>query len=254
MDDESSSPVSDLPAAPTQPAAPTLSERIVALIEVLLCSDYPTQLAVGQTLFALGIQPLDAGRAPNITFVVALSLLDTIFLVGLIVMFLRARGESVRHVFLGGKPWLAEVRLGVPLTVAAFALAFVVMFSAQSAAPWLRTVEHNPLQELLRTPLSAALFALVVVVAGGVREELQRAFLLRRFEQALGGRAVGVTAVSIAFGVGHTIQGYDAVVTTAVLGAFWGVVYLRRRSVVAPMMSHAGFDLLQIAQFLARGR
>ena len=37
---------------------------------------------------------------------------------------------------------------------------------------------------------------------------------------------------------------------TGLLGAFWGVVYLRRRSAVAPMVSHAGFDLLQILQFV----
>ena len=41
---------------------------------------------------------------------------------------------------------------------------------------------------------------------------------------------------------------------TGLLGAFWGIVYLRRRSVVAPLVSHAGFDLLQIAQFLMAGR
>jgi membrane protease YdiL (CAAX protease family) len=46
----------------------------------------------------------------------------------------------------------------------------------------------------------------------------------------------------------------DAVIATALLGAFWGVVYLRRRSVVAPMVSHSGFDLLQVLQFVATGR
>ena len=41
---------------------------------------------------------------------------------------------------------------------------------------------------------------------------------------------------------------------TGLLGAFWGAIYLRRRSAIAPMVSHAGFDLLQILQFLlARG-
>jgi membrane protease YdiL (CAAX protease family) len=35
-------------------------------------------------------------------------------------------------------------------------------------------------------------------------------------------------------------------VATALLGAFWGVVYLRRKSIVAPMISHAAFDLLQV--------
>ena len=55
---------------------------------------------------------------------------------------------------------------------------------------------------------------------------------------------------SAAFGGGHLLQGKDAAIATGLLGAFWGVVYLRRRSAVAPMVSHAGFNLLQVGQFL----
>jgi membrane protease YdiL (CAAX protease family) len=65
---------------------------------------------------------------------------------------------------------------------------------------------------------------------------------------------VGLVVTSVAFGFGHLIQGVDAAVATALLGAFWGMVYLRRRSTVAPMVSHAGFDLLQIVQVIAVGR
>jgi uncharacterized protein len=61
-----------------------------------------------------------------------------------------------------------------------------------------------------------------------------------------------VILTSAAFGAGHLLQGADAAIATALLGAFWGAIYLRRRSMVAPMVSHAGFDLLQIAQFLVR--
>jgi hypothetical protein len=43
-------------------------------------------------------------------------------------------------------------------------------------------------------------------------------------------------------------------IATGILGAFWGIAYLRRRSVVAPVVSHAAFDLLQIAVFLVSGR
>ena len=65
---------------------------------------------------------------------------------------------------------------------------------------------------------------------------------------------VGVVVASAAFGAGHLMQGTDAAVTTALLGAFWAVVYLRRRSIVGPMVSHAGFNLLQLAQFIVIGR
>ena len=67
-------------------------------------------------------------------------------------------------------------------------------------------------------------------------------------------RTVGVVVASASFGIGHLLQGVDAAIATALLGAFWGIVYLRRRSVVAPMVSHSGFDLLQVAQFMATGR
>ncbi len=32
----------------------------------------------------------------------------------------------------------------------------------------------------------------------------------------------------------------------AALGAFWAILYLRRRSSVAPIVSHAGFNALEI--------
>ena len=127
--------------------------------------------------------------------------------------------------------------------------------TARRYAPTLHNVDQNPLQGLLSSPRDAWLFALVVLVAGGVREEIQRAFLLHRFEAWLGGRTVGLVVTSIAFGAGHyQLQGMDAGIATGLLGAFWGVVYLRRRSCAAPIVCHAGFDLLQILPVLAGQR
>ena len=246
-------------APPPSPLAsatrtPTLSERAVALLEVILCSDYPTQIALGATFTALGFHPIGADRSLQVGFVVVLSLLDTVFLVGLMLFFLRTHGESPREVFFGQVPIGSEIRRGLPLTLIAMGIAVVVMLTIQQLAPWLHTVEHNPLQDLVRTRGDAMLFALVVVVAGGVREELQRAFLLRRFEASLGGARVGVVVTSLAFGSGHLLQGADAAIATGALGAFWAVIYLQRRSAVAPMVSHSGFNLLQLAQFLVVGK
>jgi membrane protease YdiL (CAAX protease family) len=90
-------------------------------------------------------------------------------------------------------------------------------------------------------------FVALVLIAGGVREELQRAFLLHRFEQRLGGGSVGIAITSAAFGLGHTVQGWDAAIVTALMGAFWGAVYLSRRSVVSTVTNHALFNVTQIA-------
>jgi membrane protease YdiL (CAAX protease family) len=220
-------------------------------LEVLLCSDYPTQLALGSTLTVLGFPTHAPGGGLDATYVIVLSLADTVLLIGLIALFLAAHGERFADLLFGSRPISTELAAGVPLTIASLALAIGVLLAIQVFAPRLHTVQHNPLQDLLRTRTDVIWFGIVVVIAGGVREEIQRAFLLRRFERWLGGGTVGVVVASAAFGVGHIIQGVDAAVATGVLGAFWGVVYLRRRSVVAPVVSHSGFNLLQLAQFLA---
>jgi membrane protease YdiL (CAAX protease family) len=232
---------------------PTLNERIVALLEVLLCSDYPTQIALAATFAAFGFRPQDGGSL-SLNYIAWISLLDSVLLTGLIVFFLKVHGESPRDVLFGNRPLLPEARAGIPLLFLAFGIAIVILLGVQALAPWLHTVPRNPLQDLVKTPGDAAIFALVLILAGGVREEVQRAFLLRRFERWLGGARVGLVISSIAFGAGHFIQGADAAVATAVLGAFWGAVYFRRRSIGAPVVSHAGFNLVQVLQYLAFAR
>jgi membrane protease YdiL (CAAX protease family) len=225
----------------------------MAVFEVVICSAYPTQLALGATVAALGFGPLTGGQL-SLTYVVLVSLADTILLLGLIAMFLSIHGERPRDLFLGHRAVAGEARAGVPLALMALVIGVTVLLVIQQFAPWLHDVPDNPLKNLIRTPRDAAIFGVVVVVAGGVREEIQRAFLLRRFERWLGGVGVGLVITSLSFGVGHIIQGFDAAIATGILGAFWGIVYLRRRSIVAPVVSHSGFNLLQLTQFLTFGR
>jgi membrane protease YdiL (CAAX protease family) len=242
-------PSTQLPA----PSRDLIPQRIVALIEVLICSDFLTQFAIGGTLAAFGFQPLVNGRL-NIVYVVILSLGDAVLLIALILLMLTTHGERPREVLFGPRSIAREIVIGIPLIVAALAIAAVVLLSIQQWAPSLHTVVNNPLQELLRTPREAWLFAFVVIAAGGVREEIQRAFLLHRFSVWLGGPMVGLAVTSIAFGAGHLMQGIDATIATGLLGAFWGLIYLRRRSCAAAVVSHSGFDLVQIVQFLGVGR
>jgi hypothetical protein len=114
------------------------------------------------------------------------------------VLFLHAHGERAREVFFGRRPVLGEARYGLLLTIATLALGIAVLASMRTFLPFLHTVEHNPLQDLMERPRDAWLFGLVVVVAGGVREEIQRAFVLHRFEVWLGGGWVGIVVGSAA--------------------------------------------------------
>ena len=241
---------------PSEPPAhpPPAVNRIVALIEVLLCSDYPTQLAIGATLAAFGLSAYSPPGRLNVAYVVGLSLADSVALMALVLLFLYAHGERPRDVLIGRGRAIREIAIGLPLIVAALGIGILVLAAVQRFAPTLHTVESNPLQDLMKSPRDAMLFAVVLLVAGGIREEVQRAFLIHRFEVWLGGGVTGVVVTSTAFGIGHLLQGVDAMLATGLLGAFWGAVYLRRRSCLAPMVSHAGFDLLQIVQYMVVGR
>jgi uncharacterized protein len=225
-------------------------ERLAALFEVLLCSGVPTQLAIGQALALGGWRPFSTSGVPHAGPLFALALADTLVLVLLIWLFQWARGETMRGLLLGGRSVRSETLFGLALVPALFVGVGVTIVVLRRLLPWLHNVPANPFELLVRTPLDAGLFSIVAIVAGGVREEVQRAFLLRRFSTHLGGPAVGLAVVSLAFGAGHVVQGLDAAVATALLGAAWGLVYLRRGSAVAPIVSHAGYNGAQILQLL----
>jgi membrane protease YdiL (CAAX protease family) len=240
------------PAAPGAGTNP-VQRRLIAIAEILLCSSVPTQLVIGAVLRTAGWQASDKAGTLSLPFVLALSLTDTLLLTILMVVLTRAHGQSPAALWIGSRPLKREVRLGLLLIPAVFVAVVLGLNLLQVFAPWLHNVPTNPLEQLAGTPGDAAMFAVVAIFAGGVREELQRAFLLKRFELHLGGAKVGVVVLSIAFGAGHIVQGWDAVMTTGSLGAFWAIVYLRRRSSVAPIVSHAGFNSLEILRVALTG-
>lgn len=241
--------------APPPPVAAAVSalDRVAAGFEVLLCSGFPTQLIVILFLGAAGMQPRTASGGLSAPFIFTLTLIDTLLVVGLVVFFLQARRESVAEQLFGRRPPGREVLLGLALIPASFVVVVFVLLVVQLAAPGLRNVPHNPFADFARTGTGTAMFAFVVMVAGGVREEIQRGFVLRRFEQYLGGGGVGLIVFSALFGLGHVEQGRDVAIATAVLGAFWGAIFLARRSILGPMIGHAGFNLSQIAKFVVMG-
>lgn len=241
-------PIDPLDAGPARP------RRLIALAEVFLCSSVPTQFLLQVLFVQAGWVPTTADGGLSLPFVVAVSLADTVLLIALMVTITRAHGETVAGLWLGPRPVLREAMLGVALVPSIFLLVILLLTGVRLLAPSLHNVPANPLEQMARGgALDAAAFGLVAILAGGVREELQRAFLLRRFEQHLGGPVAGVLVLSVAFGLGHALQGWDAAITTGALGAFWAVLYLRRRSSVAPVVSHAGFNSLEVLRIAVGG-
>ena len=229
-------------------------DRIIAILEILLCSSIPTQLAIGALLRAAGWTAADASGRLSLPFVFVLSLADTVVLIVLMVLLMRVHGESAIRVWIGDRSVAREVIVGLLTVPVVFVMVGIMLNALRLLMPSLHNVGTNPLEQMAATPGQAVMFSLVAIIAGGVREELQRAFMLHRFDQYLGGAAVGVFVISTAFGLGHIVQGWDAVITTGTLGAVWAGMYLRRRSSIAPVVSHAGFNSLEILRVAMVGQ
>ncbi len=230
------------PAIPTPPAAsPSL---VAAILQVLVCAWVPTQIVVALAMYLAGVE-FFSGDHISIKFLAMVELFDTALVAILIRLFLHASGETSAQVFIGPRKPVREIALGLVLIPVLLGGIGGLLWTLQHAAPWLHTVKTNPYQDFLAAP---GVFALMVVLAGGVKEELQRAFIIHRFGQRLGGPWVGLIATSVVFGALHADQGVDAALTLMLTGALWGAIYIRRRSLLAPMVSHAGFDLLEVLQ------
>jgi membrane protease YdiL (CAAX protease family) len=219
-------------------------------IEILLCSGYPSQLLVGQLLVLGGIPPQLSDGTLSGTFVFALSLADSVLLIAMIVFLLMRRGERPLAVFLGGRAIQRETAIGVMSLPFILAMVMALTIGLRRVWPSLHNVPDNPLEALAGHGANVWLFLLVVIVAGGVREELQRAFLLHRFRGDLGQPWMGLLITSLSFGMGHTLQGLDAAIITGALGATWGAIYLKRDSAIASMVSHSLFNSAELLRVM----
>ena len=133
----------------------------------------------------MSLRTPQGGLTPN--FVFTLSLLDAALVVGLVVLFIRAGGERVSDVLLGHRPVLREALVGIALVPAVFLLVIVILGAVLWLVPRLHNVPKNPLEAMVQTRRDAVIFTIVVMIAGGVREEVQRGFIVHRFGQYLGG-------------------------------------------------------------------
>ena len=93
------------PAIPSPADALTMGQRrLVAVLEVLLCSSLPTQIVIGQLLAAAGVSPgTDTGEL-SAPFAFSLLLIDSVVLTALMIALTRAHGDSPRRLWLGTRP------------------------------------------------------------------------------------------------------------------------------------------------------
>ena len=84
----------------------TPKDRIRALVEVVVCSGFPTQLLIVLGLSLFGWMPPAGDGSLSLASVVPLSLVDAALLIGLVWLFVTLQDEHPGELLLGHRPVL----------------------------------------------------------------------------------------------------------------------------------------------------
>ncbi len=234
-----------LPEPPPLPQK-TLVDRVQALFEVILLAGIASSLLAG-----LPFMLSPAGREGLLANVRAMSaylLLEAAITFVLMLLVMKAHGETIRGLGLSWLRWRSNVILGLAIVPLLFTLNIVVSVIFQVFFPKF-FLTHNPLTDLIRSPGDLGIFIGTALLAGGIKEEVQRAFIVRRFQAYLGGANVGLVIWSVAFGIGHYVQGVQGMIAAGVFGLIFGIAYLARGNLIAPMVAHGAYDTLALLSY-----
>jgi membrane protease YdiL (CAAX protease family) len=237
---------------PLTPPRTRWIDRLQAFIEILLLSGLISSFVAGLIFSAIlgkRVNALDTDATIVTTFLLAEAVL-TFFLLAAV---MKAHRESIGSLGLQWNRWKSYFLLGLGLVPFFFAINIVVAFIFRAYIPDYY-FETNPLTEIIQTPQHLILFILSALIAGGIKEELQRAFILNRFRRYLGGAWLGLVLWSLAFGAAHYVQGAQGITIAALYGLVFGIIYLMTGSLIAPIVAHGVYDTLALLAYWFIGR
>ena len=172
-------------------------------------------------------------------------ILRDIALVCLLFYFLWRNGESRQTIGWNFRRFRREALLGLVLfPIVFFGAAFLDLglLKAGFSAPRVPLPSVLPFQGTAQTILAVCL----VIVVAICEETIFRGYLILRFKATTASLAAAVILSSIVFSIGHGYEGSAGVVTVGTMGLAFALVYVWRRSLVAPAVMHFLQDLLAI--------
>jgi membrane protease YdiL (CAAX protease family) len=166
-------------------------------------------------------------------------------LASLVFFFLWRNAEHVSVIGWTARGVVKEGALGILLYVPLFFLVNVV-------DQWLSTIGFKapsmPLPSLTagRGVFDVLLGVVLVTVVAFSEETIFRGYLMLRFTQVTASPVVAVAVSTLVFVMGHGYEGSLGLASVTVMGLVFALVYLWRRSLVAPVVMHFIQDFLGV--------
>ncbi len=164
------------------------------------------------------------------------SILNDLALLSLVLYFTWRNQESVRQLGWNFDQLGRDVGLGLILFAPVFfggnALASLLHQAGLSAPA------KQPSFLAVSGATQLVLGVLIVTVVALVEETVFRGYLMLRFNTATGRTSAAVILSSLVFSLGHGYEGMAGAISVFVLGAVFALVYVWRKSLVAPIVMH----------------
>jgi membrane protease YdiL (CAAX protease family) len=202
------------------------------------------ELAVFMLLLAPAIALAQVLGASRETFVIAslATMLHDLGFTALVAFFVWSGGEPLAAIGWGRRRVGREVTLGVLLYPAM--LGLIGLLAALLRASGIERTGAPPGFLQPRTPGETVLACVLVLIVAGAEETIFRGYLLLRLRELTRSTTIAVAIATLVFASGHTYEGIGGVIAVAVMGVVLALVYLWRRSLIAPVVLHFLQDFL----------
>ena len=162
---------------------------------------------------------------------------------GLVIVGVSLHGSSLLAVF--GERWRSVRQVLRDIGIAVLFLIVSIPIGAIVGSYLRGGVADNAARFLLpHGSIEMALWVALSISAGICEEALYRGYLQRQFTALTRSVPAGIIISAIAFGAGHSSQGFQKAVVISLLGAMLGMLAHWRRSVRPGMIAHALQDVL----------
>lgn len=179
------------------------------------------------------------------TLVASSAILRDLALVSLVLYFVWRNGEPLERIGWVLRDAGQEIILGIELFIPFFfgvGLLGTVLRALGLSSP------AAPLPSFLaaRGPAEFVLAFFLVVIVSLAEETIFRGYLILRFQTVTRSPTAAVLLSAAVFSLGHGYEGTAGVLTVAVMGAIFAVIYLWRGSLIAPITMHFLQDLIGV--------
>ena len=172
-------------------------------------------------------------------------MLSDLALVTLVCFFLWHNGEKFARIGWVSKGYEKEIVLGVILYFPLiYGLSFIGQWLQSAGIPFPKGHVPSFLEPTKTYQRIVATFMVLVVAIS--EETIFRGYLMLRLKSVTGSPVAAVVISSIIFSIGHGYEGLGGVIIVGTMGTVFAIIYLWRKSLMAPIAAHFMQDFMAI--------